>query len=294
MTRRAILVLGAHRSGTSALAGLLVHLGVQGPKTLIAANEHNERGYWESAPFHAFHDRLLQATGTEWDLWTKVTLDLLDPTIARRFDVECQQLLVQEFGDAELFVMKDPRVCRLVPFWQRQLAVAGVEPMAILTVRSPIEVAKSLAARDGLGVDHALLLWLRHVLDAEASTRAIRRSVVRYRDLLENWKRVERQLVTDLGLPIGDESPDTEARVAGFLTPDLRHHLDRREPLPVATLLADWIDCAYNALEALAGPKAAHAGAMTAFDQIRSEFDRGSAVFGPHVEEERRARRRLQ
>jgi hypothetical protein len=293
VTRRAILVLGMHRSGTSALAGLLVHLGVQGPKTLMEANEYNERGYWESARFHEYHDRLLQAAGTEWDLWTKVTLDGLDPQVARQFDVECQSLLAQEFGDAPLFVMKDPRVCRLVPFWQRQLAAAGVEPTAILTVRSPIEVAKSLAVRDGLGLEHALLLWLRHVLDAEASTRAIRRSVVRYRDLLENWKQVERQLAADLDLPLAGESPDTDARVAGFLTSDLRHHLDRREPLPVTPLLADWIDNAYNALEALVGPKGAHAGAIAAFDQIRREFDRGSAAFGPHVDEERRARRRV-
>ena len=44
--RRGILVLGMHRSGTSALTRLLVLLGAAGPRETMAANADNPRGYW--------------------------------------------------------------------------------------------------------------------------------------------------------------------------------------------------------------------------------------------------------
>jgi hypothetical protein len=70
-SRIAILVLGMHRSGTSALTGTLIRLGLQGPATLMVPLEANPLGYWESRPFCDFHDHLLDAGGTTWDQqWT--------------------------------------------------------------------------------------------------------------------------------------------------------------------------------------------------------------------------------
>ena len=47
------MVLGMHRSGTSAVAGVLTKLGGGLPKHLMAANWGNERGYFEVHHFHA-------------------------------------------------------------------------------------------------------------------------------------------------------------------------------------------------------------------------------------------------
>ena len=227
-----------HRSGTSALTGLLVHLGVQGPRTLMPATEYNQRGYWESMPFHDYHERLLKDAGTEWDLWTSVPPSGLHPEQNLALSAEFRTLLDQEFGDAPLFVLKDPRVCRLMPFWRVHLQAAGVEPLAVITVRSPFEVAASLAARDGLALDHALLLWLRHVLDADAATRTLRRSIVRYRDLLDDWEAVAQRLTRDLGLQWPEWSPEAGARITAFLGPDLRHHIDAGEAPPLPRQIA--------------------------------------------------------
>src|SRR5208282_5648526 len=54
--RRAILILGMHRSGTSAVAGVLSALGVAGPKTLIDPHDNNPRGFFESAVLRVAHD----------------------------------------------------------------------------------------------------------------------------------------------------------------------------------------------------------------------------------------------
>ena len=52
--RNVVLVLGMHRSGTSAAAGFLVKLGGAQPKTLLPADDGNERGYFEFASFDDF------------------------------------------------------------------------------------------------------------------------------------------------------------------------------------------------------------------------------------------------
>ena len=45
--RRAIIVLGMHRSGTSALAGVLGLLGARLPARQLPANFANPKGYFE-------------------------------------------------------------------------------------------------------------------------------------------------------------------------------------------------------------------------------------------------------
>jgi hypothetical protein len=260
---------------------------------MMAANEYNERGYWESAAFHEYHERLLQAAGTEWDLWTSVRPNGPDPEQDLALGAEFRRLLDQEFGDAPLFVMKDPRVCRLVPFWHAHLQAAGVEPLAIITVRRPFEVAASLAARDGLALDQALLLWLRHVLDAEVTTRALRRCIVRYRDLLEDWEAVAQRLMRDLDLQWPARSPEVDARITAFLGPDLHHHIDAGEAPALSPQLADWVTRTSEALDVLLEGDPAHGTeALAMLDRVRCEFDRATGVFGPSIERERRAQRR--
>ncbi len=140
-----MLVLGMHRSGTSAATGLLVRLGVDAPKDRHSARRIEPSRVWESQLIVEFHDRLLRAAGTSWDAWTP--LDDWTGTVS--FASELMRLVAAEFGSAPLFVVKDPRMCRLVPFWVSTLEGSDIKPAAILVVRDPIEVSRSLAA--GIG-----------------------------------------------------------------------------------------------------------------------------------------------
>ena len=63
----ALFVLGMHRSGTSALTGLLHRLGVVLGEHLLPASEDNPRGYWENADIVAVHERLMASLGWTWD-----------------------------------------------------------------------------------------------------------------------------------------------------------------------------------------------------------------------------------
>src|ERR1700721_285115 len=63
----AILVLGMHRSGTSALTGMLHHLGVALGERLMPATGDNPRGYWEHTDIVDVHQKILVALGSSWD-----------------------------------------------------------------------------------------------------------------------------------------------------------------------------------------------------------------------------------
>jgi len=272
--RQVILVLGMHRSGTSLLAGALAHLGAVAPRTLMAANEHNPLGYWESSAFADFHDRLLAAAGTAWDLWSEISLDAMDPTTLASFEEEFRTLLGQEFGAAPLVVVKDPRICRLVRFWIQQLEAAAIDVRPVLIGRNPFEVAQSLFARDGLSREHALFLWLRHVLDAERFTRELPRAVIQYADVLSDWRSVVRHISSTTGVTWRTMTPECLAKIDSLVQPALRHHLVEQSPLDLPPLLARWITDVETAFRLLATDTGgSREQAQRLLDEVRQSFE---------------------
>ena len=75
----------------------------------------------------------------------------IDGVEAQAFRTRAKAALAEEFGDVGLAVMKDPRMCQLMPFWGPALEEAKWSVRALLPIRSPLEVAWSLNCRDGLG-----------------------------------------------------------------------------------------------------------------------------------------------
>ena len=61
--RTAYLVLGMHRSGTSAVTQLLALAGASLPANVMPGDEHNEKGYFEPWKIAIFNDERLRAGG---------------------------------------------------------------------------------------------------------------------------------------------------------------------------------------------------------------------------------------
>ncbi|HEY1780173.1 MAG TPA: hypothetical protein VGG79_07020 [Roseiarcus sp.] len=218
----AILVLGMHRSGTSSLAGALVRLGVTPPLNLIPPNDDNPKGFWESTVIVALNDEILAAGGSHWEDWRPFDPTRIDPAVGYTLKTRARSALIREFGEASLAVIKDPRICRLIPFWSSALQDSGWSPRAILPLRSPLEVASSLERRNGIPLGVGCLIWLRHVLDAEAGTRSMRRAVVDWSGFLRDppgaLERVGEQLKVEW--PRWTEHALTE--IHDFVSGDLR------------------------------------------------------------------------
>jgi len=286
MIRQAILVLGMHRSGTSALSAVVAKLGAQPPKTLMRPNKNNPRGYWESKRFFRFHERLLRSAGGAWADWDGFNAAWLNTADAARFGAEFRVLLKQEFGESPLFSIKDPRMCRLLPFWLEQLRTLNITAKAIIAIRNPLDVACSLQARDGIGIHRALLIWLRHSLDAEFETRHLARSIVRYEDLLSDWRALATKIAGDIAVKWPNWPGSVEREIDSFLSSELRHHAIDDSAFETDARIHDWIRRAFEALRLLAGKggETNHV-ALTTLDEIREEFNRMSLVFGPVVRE---------
>jgi glycosyltransferase involved in cell wall biosynthesis len=240
--RRAIVVLGMHRSGTSALAGVLCGLGAAAPKkTLMGPHPCNQKGLFEALGLAQAHDEFLAAAGSCWHDWRKFDLQWARSKEAAHHFAEIRTVLLEEFGEEPMIVLKDPRICRFVPYTLSLLADLDVSPVAVLPVRNPLEVALSLQRRDNFAVPKSMMLWLRHVLDAEYFSRGLPRHFLPYEGLLQNWRHhVDRMAEqTDIAWP--DRSDRSAAEIDQFLTMELYHEratwdeiADHREVLELA------------------------------------------------------------
>ena len=244
--RRAVVILGMHRSGTSALTGVLGLAGAGLPANLMPATPANPRGYFESQLLYELHEEIFAEAGVTWQDLLPPPPDWFRSGHAARFVDRLCKALREEFGDAPLLVLKDPRMCRLVPLWARVFQRLAIAPCYVLAIRHPLEVAASLEREHQMDERKATLLWLDHLLRAEHDTRGQRRSVVSYEHLLADWRGTIARIGADLDLPFPRLSRRTEAEIDEFLSSKLRHHGADRDALVQRRDVAGWVKDAYE------------------------------------------------
>jgi hypothetical protein len=274
LKRNGILVLGMHRSGTSALTGVLAALGVAPPKTLIRGDEWNSRGYWESARMNHFNERLLSKLGSTWDDWSYFDIDRMTLEETALFLRELTALLKSEFGVEKTFAIKDPRICRMVPFWLKAMREFDISPSVILAVRHPAEVALSLQRRDQMPCVDGIMLWMRSILDSEYSSRDVCRNFTRYEDLLNAWRPTVERIHVDLSILWPISLDQAAEKIEDFVSRDLKHNNSRslqEVNLPVA--LSNSVSEVWEIVSLLAGDVSRQENYFSRLDEIRREFD---------------------
>ncbi|HEY3041579.1 MAG TPA: glycoside hydrolase family 99-like domain-containing protein [Pyrinomonadaceae bacterium] len=279
VSRKAIVVLGMHRSGTSALCGALDVLGVNFGQRLAPATKDNKKGHWEHPEIVALHDELLRSLGSRWDNDRPLPSDWVERDITRDIRSLLIGILERDFAHASLFGLKDPRMCRLMPLWLPIFQTLRIEPHFVLTVRHPWEVAESLAKRDGLEHPKSYLLWLEHFVQAISATRAHQQSVVCYEEMIDDPVKVLSRLRKEFGVNLRAPSR-LRASLRKFLEPSLRHHhlkkgqAHKHKP-PVPYLALDLYETMRNASTSV------EIGEKTA--PLVAQFGRGSELFYPRV-----------
>jgi hypothetical protein len=274
--RKGILVLGMHRSGTSALTRVLHLLGCQLPRQLIGAGLGNETGHWESERIAAFNDEVLASAGSSWEDWLPFNPEWYQSPVYRDFVNRGRTLLGEEFESSALFVLKDPRICRITNLWLDIFAAEGVEPAVVLPVRNPVEVGNSLNERDMMDADYAHLLWLRHILDAEVTTRGLQRVFCTYDQLLDDWPSLIDKMKVSLGLKWPRASASVDVEISSFLTKTHRHH--SAAPRLARSQVSGWVSRTYDMLLRWADSGEEESDAQI-LDSIRNEFDAASPAF---------------
>ena len=277
-----VLVAGMHRSGTSAVTRLLASLGCDLPKTLMEADSNNAMGYWESTEIADINDAILVSAGSSWDDWEAFNPEWYTSSIAEDFRERARAVLASEFGDSRLFVLKDPRVCRLLQFWKEAIDGIGAEPVVALPVRNPLEVAASLRARDAIDPSIGVLIWLRNVLDAEASSRGLPRAFTRYGDVIDNWKSVATRLGSELEVTWPRRSSVADLEIESFIASSIRHHVHDDARVHDDPMVSRWVRTAFEIFNRWARGEVEGTD-LGALDSIRVVFNDCAPNFGRPV-----------
>lgn len=234
--KKCIIVLGYHRSGTSALTGALYQLGVNlGSEYLI--------DLYENKKIVDINSELLRRMDSEWDDIYPLPKDFWQKDYLKTYDEKIIEIVQREFGRFTLSALKDPRMCLLLPVYLPVLRKLNIEPLIIIPLRNPYEVAGSHRKRDGFSLEKSLMLWTKHILQAEYHSRGFLRYFFYFNDLLQNPQQVFDEIGRQFGITFPRTIEAAADDLAGFLKPSKKHHnlttastnLDGL-PLPFATL----------------------------------------------------------
>lgn len=207
-----IVILGMHRSGTSAITRALNLLGGElGPLDDVGQ-------YWERSAMRSQCDALLKRFDGAWDCPGVMPSGW--ESLERVAEVDAAaSAAISEYGDPEVLLWKDPRASLTLPYWRRHL---GSDPIAIIVYRHPEEVWASLDTRNGFGPGLSFALWERYNADALRHATGLRTVVFAYSDLVQKQSEIMIELAATLGrwgVPLRDPaSTDMELRA------DQRHH----------------------------------------------------------------------
>ena len=248
--RTAYLVLGIHRSGTSAMTQMLALAGASLPENVMAGDEHNAKGYFEPWKIAMFNDARLRAGGAAWDDIFAFPYRPLPLKDERAWLNRAEALFEEEYGEARFPLLKDPRVTVLMPFWRMALTELDVEARCVIPVRHPLAVAGSLARRNGFAPEKSVLVWTAYMLAAEAYTRDLPRAFVSYDGLLGDWRSEVAKIEAAHGAPLPNLTDAAGKAIDRFLTPELRHN-DAGSGLKdlgwagaLTALVLDWFEAA--------------------------------------------------
>lgn len=276
----AVLVLGMHRSGTSMLGGILDRLECRGPKSMLPASEWNPKGYFESSEVVKLNDAILGSLGLRWDDWQAVDQGWQDAPRFVEFRKRISEVIAEEYGNASLIYIKDPRMCRLLPLWHEALIDIGFSSVCIHTHRNPVDIARSLERRKGnpVEMEQAALLWLRHVIDAEATSRGLPRIFTSYTRALANWDELFNRAEGTFGFSWPLRPQGREDRIHDTVDPSLCHNDSPVDSLLLSSDVPELVKDCLRVVERWADHGEDAEGRDTLM-RISREFDAAAALF---------------
>lgn len=246
--------------------------GAKLPEKLIGATKDNLFGHWEPVWLNDRNEQLLQDLGTGWDEWSAIDLDAAPGDLISAYVSEMRGFLQREQGDAPLMVLKEPRTCRLLPPILRALKAEKIEPLVVIPYRNPLEVAGSLQARDKIALREGVMLWLRHLIEAERDSRSLKRSFTAYDDVLDDWRGAFAHISKDLGIDWPKPADEIAKLADKAIVRDARHNKWTDEDLAATAYTNGLALRAFDACKAFqADPDSAEA--MAQMDQIAGQFD---------------------
>jgi hypothetical protein len=226
------MVVGMHRSGTSAVANSVFELGVRLPTDteIVEAAPSNANGHWEPRDLAQFDESLLRYLGGTWSAppipdpgWE----DSQDPAFVG-LRARAEEIATRCFAHPPM-VLKDPRLCITLPLWRKLLAP---QPCAVLVVRDPLDVAESLQVRDRFPLTLGLAIWARYIHQSVNTLAGMPVYALEYGSIFEDPRSRIGELAEFLISCGVDVSPNGVQSAANVFEENLRHHHNRDADYP--------------------------------------------------------------
>jgi len=168
--KQCIIVLGMHRSGTSATTGTLSFFDAFLGEELIEKNEENPKGFFENRKILDLNKAILEHQKSDWDDYL-FDFEKIKTNDFNEWVDQAKNIIISEFKYVNAFIIKDPRLCLLLPIWQAALHALDIAIKIIIPHRSPLEVAHSLKHRNKFSIEKGLLLWTSYTFSLEMNSR---------------------------------------------------------------------------------------------------------------------------
>ncbi len=230
-----VVVLGTHRSGTSALTGILGLLGCHlgDAEDFLPVRPDNPLGDRERRDVWRLDEDAFRALDVDWRTSATDDLERLDPGTRNELEARIREI-VAALDRQRPWAIKDPRLCTLFPLWRPALTDA----VCVHAHRRPVQVAASLRSRDGFPLQVGLAIWEMQVRSALRNAVGLPQVVVDHATLMREPAAAARRLrqqLESLGVT-GLHDPDPAA-LAASIDPRLQHQKggdDEETPLLTA------------------------------------------------------------
>ncbi|HBI21675.1 MAG TPA: hypothetical protein DDY37_03670 [Legionella sp.] len=218
-----VVVLGMHRSGTSAMTRALQLFGVELGDHLMPPSYDNEKGFWEDLDFYELNVSILEYLGADYQTIEPVFPDLINNTDLSLYTSRAVALLQQKMSNVSCFGLKDPRFARLLPFWKPVFDALHLRVNYVIALRNPMSIVRSMAKREGFSYEKSYLLWYEYTLHSLTQTVGEERVVVDYDRLIQDPLYALGRIATTLNLPFNPQDEAVARYQLEFIDTTLRH-----------------------------------------------------------------------
>jgi hypothetical protein len=228
-----IIVLGAHRSGTSLVTRLINMMGAYFAigETALGANEENPKGFWERWDVIATNDAILKHYGCAWDrlaAWKFTENPAAKDVQALAPATESLKKVILELDANRPWVVKDPRMCLTWPYWKPHMEV----PVVVCVYRSPLEIARSLKTRNEFSFSQSMALWEYYATGVANAIRGVPTLFVSHQDMLRDPVKTVQTLFDGLKKhEIQGLRMPSEKEITSFIDPSLYRSKGAEESL---------------------------------------------------------------
>ena len=199
--KTAILVLGMHRSGTSAMAGILSLNGYSVGKTLMDSLPENRKGFFENLSLWKFNNSLLSKVNCSWYSIFRLPNKFWND----QDKYELSNIIQNEFLGKNNIVIKDPLLCFLYPLYNEVLTQLGYSIKTVIVKRDLLRIALSLRKRNRFNLFFGVRLTKAYLKRMNENIQSTNKKV--FIDFPKNFNLSHQKKVFDqIGIEISDTS----------------------------------------------------------------------------------------